>query len=888
MSPATGTRLGPYQITAKLGEGGMGEVYRARDVRLGRDVAVKVLPQHLSSNPAIRARFEREARTISSLNHPHICTLHDVGSDGETDYLVMELIEGETLAARLAKGALPSSEVVRIGAQIASALDRAHRAGVMHRDLKPGNVMLTKSGAKLMDFGLARNTGLARAGDVTASPTVADPLTTEGTLIGTFQYMSPEQLEGKEADARSDLWALGCVLYEMATGKRPFDGKSQASLITAIMGSEPTPILDLAPLTPPALERLIGTCLAKDPVDRIQSAHDVMLQLQWIAAGGSQAGLPAPVASTGGRRGWLLAGTAVLALAAGGIIGWRFIPRGSRGSLPSIGASATSVTGKSLLTDIPGVQGSPSLSPDGKSVAFVSRGRNDDDIFLLRVGGENPVNLTGGTPGRDSEPVFSPDGERIAFCSERDGGGIFLMGATGESPRKLVGEGAHPAWSPDGAKIVYSTERVTTPYSRETTASLWVLDVSTGTKKRLYEGDAVEPSWSPSGGRIAFWAKNQGQRDIKTIPAEGGTASMVTNDAPTDWGPFWAPDGRSIYFLSDRAGSPDLWRVAIDERTGDVRGPPEPITSGVAPVMAGSISADGHRIAVQISRSRSELLRLGFDPKAARVQGEPASIFASSKLITQLDLSRDGRSIAYRTTAPREDIFVMGVDGGDRRRLTDDAFRNRGPRWIHGDWLAFYSNRSGSYQIWLIRRDGTELRKLTDRPEVEMAGAAVSMDSARVAMSVLAGGGPPKLAIDETRDGWFAAGGVQQPIPVETVANAFDAIAWSPDGASIGGFVDTNQGPVVATYAMASRRVERHEQLHASTTYGFTWLPDCRRLLYWDVLRNAAVVADTDARQTQEVPGIPGPSELRLAADGRTLMVNHVLFEGDIWLLTLK
>src|SRR5688572_26620076 len=278
MSPSPGHRLGPYEIISPLGAGGMGEVYRARDTRLGRDVAIKVLPEHLSANLEVRTRFEREARTVSGLNHPNICVLHDVGREGDTDYLVMELIEGDTLAARVAKGALPTSDTLRIGVQIADALDRAHRAGVVHRDLKPGNIMLTKSGAKLMDFGLARavgmagaaglNTGVTVAG-LTQSPTVGQPLTAEGTIIGTFQYMSPEQLEGKETDARGDLWALGCVLYEMATGQRAFDGKSQASLIGSIMTSAPAPVSQVAPMSPPPLDRVVAACLAKDPADRI-------------------------------------------------------------------------------------------------------------------------------------------------------------------------------------------------------------------------------------------------------------------------------------------------------------------------------------------------------------------------------------------------------------------------------------------------------------------------------------------------------------------------------------------------------------------------------------------------------------------------------------------
>jgi len=282
-----GTRLGPYEIVAPLGAGGMGEVYRARDTRLGRDVAVKVLPQHLSSSAEVRARFEREAKTVSGLNHPHVCVLHDVGREGTTDYLVMELVEGETLAQRLSRGALPVPDVLKLGAQIADALDRAHRAGVVHRDLKPGNIMLTRGGAKLMDFGLARATGLAGAGNgsgalggMTQSPTIAQPLTAEGSIVGTFQYMSPEQLEGREADPRSDLWALGCVLYEMTTGRRAFDGATQASLISAIMRDAPRPMTELVPMSPPGLDRLVRQCLAKDPDERWQSAGDIHRELK--------------------------------------------------------------------------------------------------------------------------------------------------------------------------------------------------------------------------------------------------------------------------------------------------------------------------------------------------------------------------------------------------------------------------------------------------------------------------------------------------------------------------------------------------------------------------------------------------------------------------------
>src|ERR1022692_4630599 len=300
MALASGTKLGPYEIQSPLGAGGMGEVYLANDTRLDRTVAIKVLPQHLSSNPDLKQRFEREARAISSLNHPRICTLHDVGHQDGIDFLVMEFLEGETLADRLRKGPLPTEQVLRYGVEICEGLERAHKSGVVHRDLKPGNVMLTKTGAKLMDFGLAKATpgaSLASSLTMTASgPSADQPLTAQGTIVGTFQYMSPEQTEGREADARSDIFALGAGLYEMATGKRAFTGKSQASLVAAILASEPPPLSAVAPMSPPALEQVVKTCLAKDPEERFQTVHDLKLQLKWIAvASASQLAAPAQV-----------------------------------------------------------------------------------------------------------------------------------------------------------------------------------------------------------------------------------------------------------------------------------------------------------------------------------------------------------------------------------------------------------------------------------------------------------------------------------------------------------------------------------------------------------------------------------------------------------------
>src|ERR1017187_6189527 len=323
MALANGTRLGPYEIVAPLGAGGMGEVYRARDMRLDRTVAIKILPSHFADDATRRQRFEREAKVVSSLNHPNICTLHDVGHQDGVDYLVMEFLEGETLADRLIKGPLSPAQVLKYGIEICEGLEIAHKKGVVHRDLKPGNIMLPKSGVKVMDFGLAKTAPSVASSSSSltmtqSTPAGSQPLTAQGTVVGTFQYMSPEQLEGNEADARSDIFALGAVLYEMVTGKRAFEGKTPASAMAAGLEREPTPISSVQPLTPPALERLVKICLSKDPDDRWQTAHDVGLQLKQIAEGASQASAPAmPVPQHKRGNAWVWVLTGILGVVAG-------------------------------------------------------------------------------------------------------------------------------------------------------------------------------------------------------------------------------------------------------------------------------------------------------------------------------------------------------------------------------------------------------------------------------------------------------------------------------------------------------------------------------------------------------------------------------------------
>ena len=454
MALTSGTKLGPYEIQSPLGAGGMGEVYRAKDTRLDRTVAVKILPGHLSDNIEAKQRFDREARAISSLNHPNICTLHDIGHQDGIDFLVMEYLEGETLADRLRKGPLPTEQVLRYGIEICEGLERAHKSGVVHRDLKPANVMLTKTGAKLMDFGLAKATlpGASPASSLTMTishPSADQPLTAHGTIVGTFQYMSPEQTEGKEADARSDIFALGAVLYEMATGKRAFTGKSQASLVAAILASDPLPISMVQPMSPPALEQVIKSCLAKDPEERFQTVHDLKLQLKWIAqASASQMAAPAQIRA---RRvvqkrtlliaavvGWILA-AAALAIFLSSRAQLENARRPMTASwLPPSDTEFTSV-----------VAGALALSPDGSKLAFLAGDPSDTRLWVRDVatGGLHQMEVE-----RPTFPFWSPDGKNIGFFSA---GKLKKVALAGGPVQVLCDapEGRGASWSPRGVII---------------------------------------------------------------------------------------------------------------------------------------------------------------------------------------------------------------------------------------------------------------------------------------------------------------------------------------------------------------------------------------------------------------------------------------------------
>jgi serine/threonine protein kinase len=490
MSLAAGAKLGPYEIQAPLGAGGMGEVYRARDTRLERTVAIKVLPAQFSSDHARKQRFEREAKIVSSLNHPHICVLHDIGQQDGIDYLVMECVEGETLAKRLEKGPLPLEQVLKYGAQVADALDKAHRSGVVHRDLKPGNIMLTAAGAKLLDFGLAKPVSPMVSGGTLAAATQDSPVTQEGTIVGTFQYMSPEQVEGRELDGRSDIFSLGAVLYEMVTGKQAFEGKSQLSVASAILEKEPTPISAVKPLTPQALEHAVKKCLAKLTDERWQSASDLASEMKWIAESGSQAAGRAILTRTGKMSEkvvWLLAGMLLASLIAW-FVWWRnsrppeqtmyfpapmsfpardiaIAPSGHTvavlGYLESAGKNALWVyeLGSQMARHLADTEGAtyPFWSPDGRYLAFFADGK----LKKLEISG-GPVQIIcdapsgrGGSWNKGGVIVFTPDARSGVglYRVSASGGVVTPLGKLDKNRREL----SHrwPMFLPDGTHYLY-------------------------------------------------------------------------------------------------------------------------------------------------------------------------------------------------------------------------------------------------------------------------------------------------------------------------------------------------------------------------------------------------------------------------------------------------
>ncbi|HTS36917.1 MAG TPA: protein kinase [Candidatus Solibacter sp.] len=660
MGLTSGTKLGPYEVRSPIGAGGMGEVYLARDTRLDRTVAIKTLPAHLSENPEAKQRFEREARTISSLNHPNICTLHDIGHQDGVDYLVMEYLEGETLAERLRKGPMPVAQVFKYGIEICDGLERAHRSGVVHRDLKPGNIMLTRTGAKLMDFGLAKSVVLTTdaSSGLTATMTTplgSSPLTAQGTVVGTFQYMSPEQVEGKEADARSDIFALGAVLYEMATGKRAFEGKTAASAMAAVLERSPASVSSVQPMMAAGFDHVVQECLAKDPDDRWQSAGDVGLELRWIGAGGANVAAAAPHVPAKSQWPWLAAlGATTLGLLIAVLV------LSLRGHEPSPALRSYLTPPQDTIFDFVGdFAGPPVISRDGSAIVFCARKAKEPNALWVQSLTDLAPRKLEGSEGA-SFPFWSYDERFVGFFAD---GRLKKLPAAG-GPVTVIADAPNArggAWNRDNV-IVYE------PDYRD---SLWRVSALGGTPSRLTKFDAGKhtthrwPVFLPDQKHFLFFATSHSgdsEHGIYFASLDDGSYKRVL-DADSD---AQYVSGYLIYHQQSQ-----LLAQKFDAATGAVSGDPIMLENFVeydAGTWHTTFTASQNGLLVYEPGSRTgagtDLVSLDRTGKSLGKVAERAAYKGSGRL------SPDGKRLAISVGDPEADVWVFDLVHGSKTRLT--------------------------------------------------------------------------------------------------------------------------------------------------------------------------------------------------------------------------
>ncbi len=707
MALVSGTKLGPYEIQSPLGAGGMGEVYRAKDTRLDRVVAIKILASHLSSSSELKQRMEREARAVSSLNHPHICHLYDIGSQNGTDYLVMEFLEGETLGERLRKGALPVSELLRIGITVAEALAAAHRQGIVHRDLKPGNIMLTKGGAKLMDFGLAKaaavgfdaaasNAPLLSAARTMSEASPISPLTTAGAIVGTIQYMSPEQVEGKEVDGRSDIFSFGAVLYEMVTGKRAFEGKSQLSVASAILEKESDPITTLKPLTPPVLDRTIRKCLAKNPDERWQSASDLATQLIWMMdTSAPWKGIAIKTAKHGqnwGRFGWVLSGLLGLLLIGTGWV-WMNLHRATT-ARPVMRFSIESPMGDALGGTwywYPSL----AISEDGSQIAYVGHRGGESQIYARGIG-EMTARAVPGTEGADM-PFFSPDGQWLGIYS----GGMIKKVPLAGGPTVTIARTAFKGgtWGPDdniyfanGAGLLKVAATGGEPQK------VTNLDI----KRR--EVDQVFPELLPGGKALLYTARTMEQpsfdeADIAAVNLRTGERKILVKQG-TD--PHYVSSGHVLFM---RAGV--LLAAPFDAENLEIKGAAVPVVEKILEnprIGAGqyAISKDGLLVYIPggVTYGEHELV---FVDKA----GNAKPLTADKRPYEDFTVSPDGKYIAATIEGPVTNTWVHDIARDTETRF-NFGIENRDPAWsADGKHIAYSGYKDGKYAVFWKPIDGS-------------------------------------------------------------------------------------------------------------------------------------------------------------------------------------
>jgi Tol biopolymer transport system component/predicted Ser/Thr protein kinase len=818
MAIEVGARLGPYEIEEAIGAGGMGEVYRARDTRLERSVAIKVLAPHLAERQEHRQRLEREAKAISSLSHPHICPLYDVGHEDGVDFLVMEFIEGETLADRIARGPLPMEEVLRYGIQISDALEKAHKQGIVHRDLKPGNVMLTGDGAKLLDFGLARaDAGSGEDGDLTVSPTVSKPLTAAGTVIGTYQYMAPEQLEGKTSDARSDIFALGAVLYEMASGRRAFSADTQASLIGAIMHEQPQPVSAVQPMIPPAFDRVIQSCLAKDADERWQTAHDVKLQLQWIEEGGSVVGLPAPVAArrkSRERLAWIAFAAAALVAAvfAVGYVG--------RAPAPPLQTRFEIAPPPELAT-----VGSPRISPDGRLLVFRGVDTNGNAQLWVRPMDSIEARPLAGTEGAkdDARPMWSPDSRHVAFFV---GDKLKKVPVAGGPAQTICdADGADGSWSTGGEIL----------YDGETNAPLMRVAAAGGIAKPEVSVEDLEgvealgwPEFLPDGEQFIFLA-DQTEDDtrvmIRSLGSDEGRV-LMTSDSRVQY----VEPGYLVYVLNGM-----LVAHPFDADGGTLIGEPLPLADsiGVSAVGLADFSAS-HDGTLAYRAGQTGARKLLWRDRAGRELGQvgqPAEYMTTA-------LSPDGERLAVtvnETDGDNVDLWIHDLERGVASRFTFDEGFDGLPLWSpDGARVVFATSRGeGSDAIYWKDASGAGTAELLLQADADVYPADWSRDGRFIALMRRGG---------ETRwDIWaMPMDGAGEPFAV--LESGFSEVRprFSPDGRWL--VYNSNESGDMEVYVTQFPGPGGKWQVSTSGGTEAEWSADGSEIFYLDPSQNLVAV----------------------------------------------
>ena len=866
LSRLTASLADRYRIERELGQGGMATVYLGHDLKHDRDVAIKVL--HPDLGAALGGeRFLSEIRTTARLQHPHILPLLDSGAADSFLYYVMPYVAGETLRSRLERERqLPLEDAIRIAREVADALGAAHALGIIHRDIKPENILLQGGHALVADFGIA----------LAVQHAAGQRMTQTGLSLGTPQYMSPEQAMGeKTLDARSDIYALGAVSYEMLVGEPPFTGPTVQTIVAKVLTERPTAPRALRDTVPAGVEHAVMKALAKLPADRFATAEKFAEALTRTDSAPESRVERTAAPRTRAHVGTIAALLGALLLTA--TLAWWL---GRRSGTPEPPWSAFT-----QLTDASGAETAPSLSPDGESFAYSSNAHGSWDIYVQRVGGRNPVLVAGDSALDEVWPAYSPDGKQLAYNLR--GGGIFLVGATGESARRLTNFGSNPAWSPDGRRIVFCSEEVNTAYNVNNTGTLWTVEISGGEPRRLDPGGGrglYQPAWSPAGTRIAFWSVIGGQRDLETIPADGGPRIKLTDDAAVDWAPAWSPDGKQLYFASDRGGTMGLWRIAIDQASGRAKAAPVLVASGVdADMDLPHLSRDG---SVLIFRSKLESVNpaaIAFDPVAGRI-GAVTLLQHRTGTLAPTDLSPDGKWLALNNAPDRrQDVFIMRPDGSDLRRLTDDDWRDWTPRFApDGAALTFFTNSSGKYDGWSIRLDGSGRTRLTDF----MPGVSFTM-FAPDGKRLMAAGIDTGAFIGEAP--WPLTQQSATTLRADVEGGVLNPSYWSPDGRWLSGYVISPSGEpdgqgIYDAAAGRARRLNRD-----SRAYDVAWLPDNRRVLYF-TNRGTLVMQDILSLERREITGkLPYPPDLlgsiTAARDGRTLYYGARQTEANLWLV---